>query len=112
MCGDRNWIDPRPVLRELRTYPAGTVVIHGAARGADTLAARAAYQLGFDVRAYPADWERYGRSAGPRRNAIMLREGKPDAVLAFHADIDKSRGTKHMVALARVAGLPVTIVRQ
>lgn len=49
-------------------------VFHGAARGADALVDRAARRLGLPVRAVPAEWSRYGRSAGPRRNAVMLQQ--------------------------------------
>ena len=49
-------------------------VFHGAARGADALVDRAARRLGLPVRAVPAQWSRYGRSAGPRRNQLMLQQ--------------------------------------
>ena len=49
-------------------------VFHGAARGADALVDRAARRLGLPVQAVPAQWARYGRSAGPRRNALMLQQ--------------------------------------
>ena len=49
-------------------------VFHGAARGADALVDRAARRLGLSVRAVPAHWSRYGRSAGPRRNELMLQQ--------------------------------------
>jgi hypothetical protein len=35
---------------------------------------------------------------------------KPDLVLAFHADLAHSKGTKHMVGIARKAGIPVEII--
>lgn len=61
---------------------------------------------------YPADWEKYGRAAGPRRNADMLRRGEPDLVLAF---LDKnriaSRGTNDMITKCEVAGVPVYMVQ-
>ncbi len=78
-------------------------LIHGAAIGADTHAARWASVAGLEVCLYPADWPGLGRKAGPIRNSQMLREGKPDAVLAFPG----GRGTEGMVALALKAGVPV-----
>lgn len=51
-------------------------VFHGAARGADELVDRAARRLGLPVRAVPAQWSRYGRSAGPRRNQLMLQQAQ------------------------------------
>src|SRR5262245_34019618 len=109
VCGDRNWADPRPIRALLSQYPRGTVVIHGAQRGADSIAGRLAHALGFEVEAYPADWRRYGKSAGPIRNKQMLTDGMPDEVHAFHSNIDWSRGTKDMVLRAREAHIPVTI---
>jgi hypothetical protein len=56
-----------------------------------------------DELAFPADWERHGRKAGPIRNRTMLAVGKPDLVVAFPG----RRGTEHMVAIARNANVPI-----
>ncbi len=66
---------------------APTELIHGAAAGADTVAAAIAItdNLAKIVRPFPADWAGDGKSAGPRRNARMLAEGRPDRGLAFGA---------------------------
>jgi len=111
VCGSRRWLDQGAIERELRKLPPGTVVIHGAAAGADNIAGYVAKDiLGFEVRAYPADWAKYRRGAGPVRNRQMLREEHPDAdgehidkVLAFHEDPELGKGTRDMVALARRA---------
>ena len=65
--------------------------------------------LGIPVEPFPADWERFGKGAGPRRNAQMLA-GKmhpacppATAVVAWEG----GTGTADMVAQARAAGLPV-----
>ena len=108
VCGDREWTDLAPITRELkRCRPA--VVIHGGARGADTLAGTAARILKMQVEVFPADWERYGKAAGPMRNQQMLDEGKPDLVLAFHEHLEKSKGTKDMIRRAEKAGVPFEI---
>lgn len=80
-----------------------SVVIHGAARGADTLAAEWARDRGIPVLPFPADWDSHPRAAGPIRNAQMLREGKPDVVIAFPG----GRGTANMIDQAERAGVPV-----
>ena len=41
----------------------------------------------------------------------MLEEGKPDKVLAFHEDIESSKGTKHMVKISQEAGIPVEVFK-
>ena len=110
VCGDRLWDDLGTLLKRLEALPEDTVVIHGACRGADRMGGAAAKTLDFEVEEYPADWGRYGRGAGVIRNQQMLDEGRVDLVLAFHADIGRSRGTADMVRRARKAGLPVEVV--
>lgn len=109
VCGDRNWSKKEVIRRELEKFPKETTVIHGAARGADTLGGIVARELGFSVEEYPANWEKYGKAAGPIRNRQML-ETKPDLVLAFHHDLNKSKGTKHMLKIAKEAGIEVKVV--
>lgn len=110
VTGDRNWTDINPIMRELYSLPKDAIIIHGGARGVDSLAGLAAKQLGLEVRVYPAKWEIYGKSAGYIRNQEMLDAEEPDLVLAFHPDLSKSRGTKDMVNRAMLQGLPVKII--
>jgi hypothetical protein len=83
-------------------------IISGTARGADTLGERYAEECGWELERYPADWKTYGKRAGPIRNSQMLREGKPDLVVAFRGP--NSRGTQNMIDQARKAGIPVRII--
>lgn len=84
------------------------VVIHGAARGIDSIAddvtgdypSMAAIPM-------PARWDLYGNRAGPIRNEEMLlvlmqlrNHGYDVSVLAFHDQIAESKGTKHMANVA------------
>jgi hypothetical protein len=85
VCGSRDWTERLPVLYEIKTL-APDVLIHGDATGADRIAAGLARELGgVESIAFPADWARDGRAAGPIRNGRMLRDGKPDRGLAFGA---------------------------
>jgi hypothetical protein len=52
-----------------------------------------------------AEWEKYGRLAGPKRNARML-EWKPNLVIAFPG----GAGTSNMVKQANAAGVTVISV--
>lgn len=86
-------------------------VIHGAAGGADRRAGEWARGHELAVIEYPAQWMTYGRSAGPIRNRLMLDDGKPDLVVAFRDVNVESIGTGHMIATARVAGVPVQVYK-
>ena len=106
VCGGRDFVDHarvRAVLDHYHNDNPFSVVIHGAARGADTLAAEWADARSIRVLPFPADWDGHGRSAGHIRNAQMLREGKPDVVIAFPG----GRGTANMIDQAERAGVPV-----
>jgi hypothetical protein len=115
ICGDRNWSDYDFILHHLKKYidehhpDAIDFVIEGEARGADSLGRQAAESLGIIVLKFPANWEKFGRAAGPIRNKQMLDEGKPDVVWVFHDDLSKSRGTNDMIRQARKRGVPVYI---
>lgn len=112
VCGAREWTDRPYIQRVLEGYQlqAGDTVIHGDCRGADRHAGHAARELGCTVVAMPADWEAHGKGAGPIRNQQMLDEHPNlDLVLAFHRDIDQSKGTKDMIARAEKAGLVVDL---
>ena len=111
VCGDRNWTNKEAIKRELSEFPPCTEVIHGGCRGADTLAGDAARELGFNVRVVVAQWNLHGRAAGPIRNQKML-DNNPHYVLAFHADIENSKGTKHMVSIATKSGTPVLVYKE
>jgi hypothetical protein len=85
------------------------VVITGGATGADAEAYHVARHHGYETEVYLADWESYGRAAGPIRNQRMLDEGKPDIVVAFKNDLDPTLskgGTEHMLKIAQAAGVP------
>jgi hypothetical protein len=103
ICGDRNWSDGDAISEVIWKFKPD-LVIEGEARGADTLARLSAEAMGIEVKPFPADWQKYGRAAGPIRNSQMLKEGNPDVVVGFHLDIDKSKGTRDMLIRAKKAG--------
>lgn len=107
VCGSRDWSSDPIMRNRMAELPDGTEVIHGGARGADRMAAKYAYALGFKVRVFKADWDRFGKVAGFLRNQAMLDE-KPDLVIAFWDG--KSRGTQDTINRARSMGLPLEIV--
>lgn len=82
-----------------------TEVVSGGAPGVDALAKKWAEQHGIPVKQFPADWDRYGRKAGPIRNQAMAEYG--EALIAVWDG--KSRGTKNMIRQARKHGLRVFV---
>jgi hypothetical protein len=88
------------VLDQLHAEHSFSVLIHGAAKGADRLAGEWAGARGVEVLALPADWKRHGRGAGLIQNRQMLEE-KPDLLVAFPG----GKGTADMVTVAKKAGL-------
>lgn len=103
VCGGRDYDDFEQVCRVLDRIGV-TFLIHGAARGADSLAHKWAKSRDIRGVACPANWERDGKRAGPIRNQRMLDMG-PELVVAFPG----GRGTEDMIARSERAG--VTVIR-
>ena len=79
-----------------------TSIVHGGARGIDTQAGEWAQLSNLPVQAFPADWKRYGLSAGPLRNEEMARHvGRHGGLIAFPG----GKGTADMLRTARKHGL-------
>lgn len=111
IAGGRNFDDyvilKRTMDKILANITEGVVVVCGMARGADTLGEQYAREKGYEVNYFPADWNKYGKSAGYRRNEQMAQNA--DALVAFWDG--QSRGTKHMIDLAYRYGLKVRVIR-
>lgn len=111
VTGSRDWVDRGIIKQALKLYADHEVVVlHGACRGADTIADRHAKALGYTVKRFKANWAKYGKAAGPYRNQAMVNR-RPDIVLAFHPDLAQSKGTKDCVDKALEAGIPTYLCR-
>ena len=109
VTGSRGWTDRARIADVLSSYDRDEwIVIHGGARGVDTIAGEVAAAQGFEVEIYMAEWDKYGRSAGFRRNITMV--DCADEVIAFWDG--RSRGTKHAIDAARERGLSVRVFRE
>ena len=83
------------------------VVVHGACRaGIDRYAGAAARVIGCAEEPHPADWDTYGKAAGPIRNQAMVDLGA-DLCIAFPRG--ESRGTRDCMRRAEAAGIPVEV---
>ena len=112
VTGSREFTDRAIVLHALYdavkdygdTVP---VIVHGdCLRGADRLAKQIAQAACWPTEPHPANWDRYGKGAGFRRNAEMAAAGA-DVCLAFFRAGAANRGTGHCVMLAEMYGIPV-----
>ena len=83
-----------------------TQVITGGARGADQLGYRWAWKHAVKHQLFRAEWERFGKTAGVRRNHQMAQAG--DVLVAFWDH--KSPGTAHMIQCMHALGKPVVVV--
>src|SRR5438128_12314162 len=77
-----------------------TQVLTGGARGAEQLGYRWAWKHAVKHQLFRADWERFGKSAGVRRNFQMAQAG--DMLLAFGDG--HSAGTRHMISCMQQLG--------
>ena len=103
-CGSREWTDVEMIRRDVGALPDDTTVIHGACRGADTIAGKLALERGLNVIPYPAKWKLYGKKAGWLRNQEMVNSGI-DEVYAYCKG--EAKGTRMAVSLAEVRNITV-----
>lgn len=106
VCGGREYLDRDNVFQTLDHYPDITLLIHGAASGADTLAEMWAKSRQVNYVGIPAKWKKLGRKAGPLRNREMLAmfaSRPPDIIIAFPG----GPGTADMMKIGRETGIKV-----
>jgi len=90
------------VLEEIHRQTQITSIIEGGANGADLCGRRWAVSSGIPCNTFHAEWARFGKSAGYKRN-VILAEQKPDLTIAFPG----GKGTEMMCQLIIKAGLPL-----
>lgn len=112
VCGSRSITDRDWIFSQIDKYcndffrDFDITIIEGAARGVDQIARSYAIEKGWNVEEYPAEWEKYGKSAGYIRNDVMVK--KADAVLVLWDGT--SKGTKHDIDLCVKYDKPHRIV--
>ena len=80
-------------------------LVSGTCHGVDTFGELIAIEKDIPVKRFPAEWNKYGRSAGPRRNKVMADYA--DALIAVWDN--KSRGTSNMIDEACIRGMKVYV---
>lgn len=82
-----------------------TEIVSGGARGADSLAEQLAVEWNLWKKVFPAEWDKYGKSAGYRRNELIVEYS--DMIFAFWDG--KSKGTQHTINLTKRYGKPIYV---
>jgi O-acetyl-ADP-ribose deacetylase (regulator of RNase III) len=109
VCGGRDFNNRYEVWRfldRLHAHRRITLLIHGDARGADRIAGAWAKWRRIPVKAVPADWNRFGKAAGPHRNAAMVKM-RPHCLIAFPG----GTGTANMISQCHEADINVHQVK-
>ena len=114
VCGSRGITDTNWVKSQIDSYwywnlacYEDLIMIEGAARGVDLIAKEYAEENNWtQIKEYPAEWDKYGKSAGPIRNEIMVKEA--DEVLILWDG--SSRGTLNDIHLCEKYNKPFKVI--
>ncbi len=112
VAGCRNYTDYQRTSSEIKKYiekldtDYSIIIVSGCSKGADALGEKFAENHKLQLEKYPAEWDKYGRSAGPRRNSQMAKIA--DGIIVFWDG--RSKGTKNMIENAKKENKPCTII--
>ena len=112
IAGGREFTDQTLMAAEVDKLRANELkgmslsIVCGMARGADITGLHLAQDNDIPVHRFPANWDKHGKSAGYKRNTEMAEFA--DGLLAFHDG--QSKGTKHMIDIAKRHGLSVRVI--
>jgi hypothetical protein len=82
------------------------LILSGKSIGADSLGEIYALENNLEILSYPADWGKFGKKAGVKRNAEMINDA--DALIAFWNG--NSQGTKYMIDIATKKGKMIRVI--
>ena len=107
IAGSRSFVNYQRLCEALDKYKNSiSEVVCGEAKGADTLGKNWAIYNDIPVKSFPADWQKYGESAGMIRNQQMGLYA--DRLIAFWDG--KSTGTQHMIQYMKNNNKEVIVV--
>lgn len=117
IAGGRNFTDYKLMETKLLSYftenynirflKEECIILCGKAKGVDTLGEKFGKTYCKHVEYFPAEWNKYGKSAGYRRNVDMAK--KADYVFVFWDGM--SKGSKHMINISKQLNKIVKIIR-
>jgi hypothetical protein len=108
IAGRRNFTNYKQLVQkcdDLLKGKSNIEIVSGTCKGADKLGEQYAKQRGYKLTQFPADWNKYGKVAGPIRNQQMANYA--NTLIAFWDG--KSRGTRNMIQLAKSSNLNIRI---
>lgn len=102
IVGSRTFKDKDLLFTEVQNYIIenninDVKIISGGAKGADTYARLFANKYNYELVEYIPEWDKYGKSAGMKRNALIINDA--DIVFAFWDGL--SKGTKNSIDTAK-----------
>jgi len=109
IAGGRNFTDYQKLKETCDHFlqdQTNIEIVSGTCKGADQLGEKYAKEREYKLTKFPADWNKHGKSAGPKRNQQMANY--TDALIAFWDG--KSKGTKHMIEMAKQSKLRMIIL--
>lgn len=86
-------------------------IVSGTARGTDSLGEKFAEEYHCTLTKFPADWNRFSKSAGYKRNVQMAEYASKSNGVLFAFWDGVSKGTKHMIDIGNEYQLEVNVVR-
>ena len=113
IAGSRSFTDYGTLVNAVDLYLKNlapkrpVVIVSGTARGADRLGEKYAYDKGYKLEEYPANWHYYGKAAAVKRNAQMAQLA--DAAIVFWDG--QSAGAKNMIECAEAQRIPCEVIR-
>ena len=106
VAGSRSFADKELLARILgENVKADDTIVEGGAKGVDSMAREWAEARGISVTEIKADWTKYGRAAGPKRNDTMtafIAEHGGRAVFIWDG---QSKGTRQCITSAMKRGI-------
>lgn len=108
IIGGRDFNNYKLIIEILEPYKSKiSLVVSGAAKGADSLGEKWAIENNIPTLIFPADWDKYGKRAGFIRNEDIIKNC--DGVIAFWDG--ESKGTAHSLSLAEKFKKPIKLVK-
>ena len=110
VAGSRTFVNDQRLAEILgKEIKAGDTIVEGGAKGVDTMARQWAEENGVSYMEFKADWKRYGKAAGPKRNDQMTEFIAEHGGRAVYIWDGKSKGTKQCIESAMARQIPTNV---